>query len=327
MRRCVVSLRTLSAVVAVLQPAFVTGEVPASPTASEFVTDGMPYAAFDELPASNLEVRGGTVEVAFAPGELELSQTEILEWIATSARAVTRYYGALPIRKVRVLVIPGAGTGVRGGTSYGYNGAAIKVTLGRYTTRADLNRDWVMTHEMVHLTFPSMPDAQNWIQEGTATYVEPIARAQIGQLSAEKVWGDMVKGLPQGLPKIGDRGLDRTSTWGRTYWGGALFCLLADIEIRQRTGNRKGLQDALRAIAAAGGTIETRSSLAYAFEIGDNATGVPALSELHERMKATAVHTNLAELWQSLGVEVRSGTVIFHDDAPLASVRRAIMKG
>jgi predicted metalloprotease with PDZ domain len=172
-----------------------------------------------------------------------------------------------------------------------------------------------------------MPDAQSWIQEGIATYVEPIARVQTGQLSAEKVWGDLIKGLPQGLPKKGDRGLDHTPTWGRTYWGGALFCLLADIEIHQRTANRKGLQDALRAIANAGGTIETKSSLAYAFEIGDNATGVPVLSELYERMKAVPVNTNLHELWQQLGIEVRNGGVTFHEDAPLATVRRAIMKG
>ena len=58
--------------------------------------------------------------------------------------------------------------------------------------------------------------------------------------------------MPKGLPAAGDRGLDYTPTWGRTYWGGALFCLLADIDIRKRTSNRFGLQDALRAIVAAG---------------------------------------------------------------------------
>ena len=74
------------------------------------------------------------------------------------------------------------------------------------------------------------------------------ARARTGELSTEKVWGDLVRGLPQGLPGRGDEGLDRTHTWGRTYWGGALFWLLADVEIRERTGNRFGLEDALRAV-------------------------------------------------------------------------------
>ena len=58
----------------------------------------------------------------------------------------------------------------------------------------------------------------------------------------------MVDGMPQGLPAAGDQGLDNTHIWGRTYRGGAMFCLLADIEIRKQTGNAKGLLDALRAI-------------------------------------------------------------------------------
>ena len=41
--------------------------------------------------------------------------------------------------------------------------------------------------------------------------------------------------MPKGLPQAGDQGLDNTGTWGREYWGGAMFCLLADIEIRKAT--------------------------------------------------------------------------------------------
>lgn len=206
----------------------------------------MPYEAFATLPISRLEVGGGAIEVAFAPGPLDLGHQPVLDWIATSARAVTAYYGRFPVRQVRLLVIPGSGRGIRGGTTYGYRGAAIKVTVGRETQAEDLSRDWVMTHEMVHLALPQLVGDHDWLGEGIATYVEPIGRVQAGSLPVEKVWSDLVDGLPKGLPKPGDRGLDRTPTWGRTYWGGALFCLLADIEIRQRTGNRKGLEDSLQ---------------------------------------------------------------------------------
>jgi hypothetical protein len=41
-------------------------------------------------------------------------------------------------------------------------------------------------------------------------------------------------------------------------------------------------------------------------------------------MKARPVEIDLVELWQRLGVEARGETVIFHEDAPLAAVRRAI---
>ena len=325
-RRIFIILSLISALV-FIPPISVLHLLPLTHAASAFSADGMPYEAFDDLPSNKIEIAGGTIEIAFAPGQLSVTPAEVMQWVTSSTHAMAHYFERLPVRRVRVLIVPTAGKRNVKGITYGYGGAAIKIALGQFTTAADLKRDWVMTHEMVHLTFPSMPDAQNWIQEGIATYVEPIARAQTGQLSAEKVWGDLVAGLPHGLPKKGDRGLDHTPTWGRTYWGGALFCLLVDIEIRQRTQNRKGLQDALRAIAAAGGNIEIKSSLAHAIKIGDQATGVPVLAERYAQMKATPIDTNLPALWKSLGVEVHGDTVIFHEEAPLADIRRAIMRG
>src|SRR5258708_39912346 len=92
--------------------------------------------------------------------------------------------------------------------------------------------------------------SHHWIEEGLSTYVEPVARARAGFLNREKVWMDWLDGFPQGQPAPNDRGLDYTHTWGRTYWGGALFCFLADLEIGERTHNRRGLADTFRATIA-----------------------------------------------------------------------------
>ena len=48
----------------------------------------------------------------------------------------------------------------------------------------------------------------------------------------------IIEAFVTGLPEPGDEGLDYTHTWGRTYWGGATFCLLADVRIRRETHNR-----------------------------------------------------------------------------------------
>jgi hypothetical protein len=202
-------------------------------------------------------------------------------------------------------------------------GPTITVSVGRYADRAQLRADWIMVHEMVHLAFPTLPYQHHWIEEGLATYVEPLARLEIGEIPAEKVWLDLVEGLPHGLPNPGDRGLDFTPTWGRTYWGGALFCLLADIEIRKRTENRKGLRDALRGIQAAGGDMTKVWSVTQALEAGDAAVGVPVLSELYAKMRAEPAPVDLEEIWKSLGVEFSGGRVRLVD-APLASIRGAI---
>jgi hypothetical protein len=216
------------------------------------------------------------------------------------------------------------GHGAKSGQTSGSDGAVITVSVGRFSTSNDLAREWVMTHEMVHLAFAGVARKHHWIEEGLATYVEPIARARDGELSAEKVWGDMVRGMPQGLPQPGDRGLDVTHTWANTYWGGARFCLLADIEIRKRTGNKQGLEDALRAILKQGGTIEADWPLSHALEIGDRATGVPVLRELYDKMSATPASVDLDKLWKDLGIASSKGRIIFDDTAPLASIRKAI---
>jgi hypothetical protein len=154
--------------------------------------------------------------------------------------------------------------------------------------------------------------------------VEPIARARTGILTPEQAWTDLVYGLPQGQPEAGDRGLDRTPTWGRTYWGGALFCLRADVAIRQRTGNRRGLEHALRAILAAGGSIDRDWNIDQVIEIGDQAVGVSVLRELYDEMGSKPVTVDLRSLWRELGIQRHGKTVIFDDSAPLANVRSAI---
>src|SRR6185437_15110433 len=110
-----------------------------------------------------------------------------------------------------------------GGTTWGYHGAAIRIPLGRDSTEDVLQRDWVMVHEMVHTALPDMPDRYAWLSEGLAVYVEPVARVQAGDLSAREIWQAMMRDMPKGLPQAGDQGLDNTPTWGRRYWGGAMF--------------------------------------------------------------------------------------------------------
>ena len=274
-----------------------------------------------------LRIGGADLEISFEAGDFSLARASLLDWISESACAVTEYYGHFPLPHLRVIVMPvDRGRGVVFGRTFVPGPVpVIRVMISQSASAADLKADWILTHEMVHLAFPSVPEKHHWIEEGIATYVEPIARAQIGDLSAAKVWRDLVDGLPHGLPGAGDRGLDNTPTWGRTYWGGALFCVLADVEIHQRTDNRFGLQDALRAISKAGSMLDD-SQLPRALKLGDDALGVPVLIELYDKMKNAPMDPNLPRLWQQLGVKVASDSVTFDPNAPLASVVTSIVK-
>jgi hypothetical protein len=298
--------------------------VACQPVHAQFFGARFPYAAFKDLAKTAVPVAEGTLEVGFAPGTFTLPRSALVAWLEASAKATSTYFGKFPVTPTRILIVPVPGAGVQRGTSYGFRGAAIRLIVGREVTEAQLRRDWVAVHEMTHLAQPDLRAPHLWLAEGIATYVEPIARVQAGQLRAETIWGDMVRDMKKGLPKPGDRGLDRTPTWGRTYWGGAMFCLLADIEIRKRTGNKAGLQQALRGILDAGGTIERDWHIGYIFSAGDAATGTTVLADLYEKMGKSPYAPDLDALWRDLGVSVQEGRVTFDDSAPLAPIRRAI---
>jgi hypothetical protein len=278
--------------------------------------------------SQSLTVEGATLQIDFGEGMLDLPRADVVQRIQQAAHSVAVYYGRFPVPRVRILVLPVAGRhGVLQGTTWGNIGgfpAFLRLRLGQSTTHEELFNDWIITHELSHTALADLPDDQHWLEEGLASYVEPIARVQTGDMDVKTLWAGVVRGMPNGEPEAGDRGLNNTHTWGRTYWGGALFCLMADVEIRRQTGNRKGLQDALRAIVAAGGTIDKDWPVERLLEIGDQATGTHVLAGMYAKWSEAPVTVDLTQLWQQLGVKVEQESVTFDAIAPLAVVRVAI---
>jgi predicted metalloprotease with PDZ domain len=200
----------------------------------------------------------------------------------------------------------------------------IEVSVGRHITNQALKDDWVLVHEMIHLALPAVADEQNWLAEGIATYVEGIARTQAGNMTEAALWQEYMEAMPRGLPQANDRGLDRTHTHARTYWGGALYCLIADVQIREQTNSLYGLQDALRAIRRTGAGMSAEWPIERILTTGDAATGTTVLRDLYMTMKDQPVAPDLDMLWTELGIRMRDGMVSFDDSARLAVVRRAI---
>src|SRR5258706_415571 len=99
---------------------------------------------------------------------------------------------------------------------------------------------------------------------------------------------------------------------------------LIKIRVGKQTRNTKGLQDALRGILEAGGDITHDWELAQALKIGDKATGTTVLSDLYAKWKDKPVEVDLTSMWKELGIAPDGKSVHLAEDAPLASVRRAI---
>ncbi len=271
-----------------------------------------------------LIVSGGTIAVSFADGAPGMARAPVLAWVKQSAETVAAYFGAFPVAAVSILIVSEPGEKIGHATTWGYNGSTIRIGVGQHAGTAAFADDWVMVHEMVHLALPDLPPDQLWALEGSATYVEPIARAAAGRLDPAIVWREFLAGFPKGLPDVNDQGLDHTHSWGRTYWGGALFYLAADIGIRTKSDGRSSLRDALRAINRASGGNGARWTMAQLVEVGDRATGTTVLAELYEELRASPARIDLDRLFALLGVGQEGGRTTLDDTAELAAIREAI---
>src|SRR5271156_1893997 len=143
--------------------------------------------------SERIQVSGSILDVFVDFDRFELGRTALLDWVTRSANAVTAYFGQFPVAHARVYIAASQSGRVSNGVSYGEGGAHCRSSVGRSATLQDLFDDWELTHEMVHFSFPSVADRHHWIEEGIATYVEPIARASVGIVTPTQAWSEMLR--------------------------------------------------------------------------------------------------------------------------------------
>jgi hypothetical protein len=282
------------------------------------------YARLKRSPDLRLSIGNGNISVTIVGASSPLDKHRIEAWVRRSASAVSAYFGRFSVDHWGLLVTLADGSHIGPATTWGYPQSITHISVGREVTDEFLRNDWVMVHEMVHLALPRVPMRSEWFMEGNATYIEPIARAQLGQISPQEVWRWAVDDMPKGQPRLGDEGLDHTHTWGRTYWGGAMYWLLAEIAIYKKSNGRHCLQDALRAINRASGGNAAFWSVAQVAQAGDAAVESDVLASLYDELKDRPVTIDLDGILRELGISEEDGIVRFNDRAPLAELRRSI---
>jgi hypothetical protein len=273
--------------------------------------------------SAQLQLGGSTICIV-TDDTLTKARPLLRDWIDRSAHIVADYYNQFPAPLVVIRLRGMDGSGINGGRTTNDSGLMIQMRVGRETTRDQLAADWVLVHEMVHLALPEVGRTHDWLAEGLATYVEGVARAQYGNRAIADVWAEDRNSMPKGLPRAGEGGMDQSPSWARTYWGGALYCLQADVAIREQTANRVGLQTALRAILKETGGYGFDGNIGEVLRIGDSATGTHVMYGLYQKLRATPQSPDLALLWTLLGVPPDPLTQPFDDRAPLAAIRIAI---
>jgi hypothetical protein len=287
--------------------------------------DASSFAVFGPFHLATVVSGASRVLVSIAPRGLSVGDGDVVAWVKSAVDAIAAYLGrSFPAPRSLVVVMRGRPGRPTSGETLGDGGPGVLVRAGDAVTAAITRDDWIMTHELLHVVMPSLAHPHVWLSEGIASYVEPLARVRAGTLAPEKLWRDLVEGLPQGLPEAGDEGLEKTHTWGRTYWGGSLYCLLADVRIREETGNARSFDDVIRAVVATGAGVENHWDLARFLDVGDAATGTHVLHDAFRELALAPGTVDLGILWRRLGVAVDARHVTFDDGAPLASIRHAM---
>jgi hypothetical protein len=290
-------------------------------SAGASVTDDVPPA-----PASRrrLEVGGAILEVR-STGVEQLPMPMLATWVGDAATMIAAYYGGgLPVPGLEITLVAAAGSRV--GFGQHQDGRWIRVRYGRRATAETFVDDWVMVHEMLHATFPGLPEGHRWMQEGLSTYLEPIVRARAGATTDAEVWRRWTASMQHGRPSAGDRGLDHTHSWGRTYWGGTLFWLMVDVRLREATAGARSIRDVVTQIAARGGNGRVEWTTAQVIDEADRATGTTVMAQTYAELALAPGDVDLDALWHRLGVHRAGDHVRLDDDAPQAELRRAITR-
>src|SRR6185312_13441959 len=186
-------------------------------------------------------------------------------------------------------------------------GASVVLLFGDRASAAGSRDDWVVVHELFHLGCPSFVGEARWLEEGLATYYEPILRARAGWMTEARLWAHFVREMPRGLRGAEDpQSLEDRDDIDATYWGGALFALLADLRIRAAAPGDaspgRSLDDVMRAARAELGDATRVATLADFLRVGDRAAGGAGLSAVHDIWAVRGENPDLEALWARLGV-------------------------
>ncbi|MFA6218694.1 MAG: hypothetical protein WC692_02835 [Erythrobacter sp.] len=282
------------------------------------------YGALEEQPGQDIAIGDATIRLVYADGAPGVDRMLVEQWVRESAAAIVAYFGTFPAKRFGLVVIADNGNRVGHATTWGFDGAAGRIEVGTGAGRDAFLRDWVLVHEMVHAALPSVPRRALWLQEGAATYLEPIARAIGGQLPSDAVWKQAIDGMPNGIPPAGDGGLDGTERWGRLYWGGAFFWLSAEIAVFEATRGKATLRQGLALIGRESGGNGSYIEPEDLMDLADTVYGTPILRPLYARFAETRVEPDLALTFARLGVAEDGDRLRYDDRAELSELRRSM---
>jgi hypothetical protein len=282
------------------------------------------------------QITGATLRIEVLPPVDDKKAAEIVEWLRSASGNVSLAYGRFPVPSPRIVVVP-TGNSPWGGNS--------PVPFGRVTRNGEekveffvnaerpieeFYDDWTATHEFSHLMLPYVSGRHKWISEGFASYYQNVLMSRAGRYTPKRAWTKLHEGFERGRASRPELSLNDAAASGirrarmKIYWSGAAIALLADIELRERSGGEESLDVALDRLQECCLPSDRTWSGPELFARLDSLVEKPVFMPLYRRHANSAGFPDVGPAFQRLGIDVEDDELHIHRGAELAHIREAI---
>jgi len=292
--------------------------------------------AIGRFSVESIELPGGRLRYALLPGEPAPDAAALRRWVTSGARALLSAYGHLPLPDAQLLVVP-IGQGrepVPWGEVQRGGGDAVQLYIDQRRPAEAFMADWVLVHELSHLLHPHIIARDRWLSEGIASYYQNVLRARAGLMSTQSAWNALHAGFQRGirgtrrgrsLAEVSET-MMRDHSFMRVYWSGAAIALLADVELRRRSGGAQSLDTALAAFSDCCLPADRSWSARELLQQLDRLTGTTVFMALYGEYVDADDFPDLRAVYAELGLQPESATSLRLDPkAPGAATCTAIM--
>jgi hypothetical protein len=278
-----------------------------------------------------------TLSIEVRPPVSNKKAEEIVDWIKSTVATVNLVYGRFPNPNARIIVIPttensrGSDSPVIFGRVTRTGGETVELFVNADRPISEYYDDWTATHEFSHLMLPLLYQRDRWISEGFASYYQNVLMSRAGRYTPKFAWQRLTQGFVRGRESRPDLSLNDAAAGGiraarmKIYWSGAAIALLADTELRQRSGGKESLDTVLEQLQSCCLPSQRRWSGPRLFEKLDSFTETPVFMPLYRQYAESAGFPDTEPLLAELGVATNDdGSITLSDDSSLATVRTAI---
>ncbi len=262
-------------------------------------------------------------------------QKNLLSWIEFLSDNLAQVFGHWPRNHWQVSIEPASAAGddpIPWAQVHRGKPDRVEFFTTSSASQERLKDAWTGYHEFAHLLIPYRGWGDAWFSEGLASYYQNLLRARAGVLSARQVWQKLYEGYQRGvadsrfdgqtLESVSDN-LRKNGAFMRVYWSGAWYFLVADTRLRQMSGGRRTLDQALERL----NDCCADQSLSVPQMVGklDKLNDVHLFRPLYQQAIATTQIPSYIPPFRELGIAIVNDQLSFEQHGAAARLRRQII--